>query len=307
MLNCIHAGRLTLLGLVLAASGAGCHTIQPSTPLTIHVRDAETQKPIPDATVRVIRFGKHSSDRDVVFTSEADGTAHTRLPQLDAAGVMVEIEAPGYLSKQTTLPRDIADALMEAKPFHPYKGPALAVSVDVFAGPRPTAELVLPTGYRGLVKAEIRVNPDQQWTAGQRAYSYAIAPNSVIQVGGAQKIVVQIDGPPVFGQGVGPDIVAKYADGRQLPKEAKGEDIGFRWIRRDGNDVYFVVGNNTDLTMAGRMLGVSDQNSNQDNSKKKQGGGGGGRQGGMGGGGMGGNGMGGRGGRGGMGGPGSPY
>jgi len=300
--NCIHAGRLALLGLVVAASAAGCHTIQPSTPLTVHVRDAETQQPVSGATVRVIRFGKHSSDRDVVFTSEADGAAHTRLPQLDASGVMVEIDAPGYLSKQTTLPRDIADALMEAKPFHPYKGPALAVSVDVFAGPRPTVELVLPTGYRGLVKAEVRVRQDQQWSAGQRVFSYAVAPNSVIQTGGIQRVVVQADGPSVFGQGVGPDIVAKYADGRQLPKEAKGEDIGFRWIRRDGNDVYFVIGTNTDVTMASRMLGVSDPSPNHDDAKKKQSaGGGGGRHGGMGGGGMGS-----RGGRGGMGGPGGP-
>ncbi|VTS02688.1 unnamed protein product [Gemmata massiliana] len=269
-----RASCLAHLSLVLAACATGCQTFQPSTPLTVRVRDAETQAPVPAAIVRVWRFGSHSEERDQTITAGADGIAHTRLAPPDEGGVMVEVTAPNHLPTQTTLPHDVVDALASTKRFHPYTGPPLEVTIDVFAGPRPTAELVLPVGFRGTIKAEIRVRADGSWPAGQRAFSYTVPENGVVRV----------EGPAVFGLGSGPDIVAKFADGTPLPKEAKNEEIALRWVRREGTDVSFVVGTSADLDAIRRTLGGGESERSQRASPSGQGGGrrggGGGRGGG---------------------------
>jgi uncharacterized membrane protein YgcG len=285
----MRGGRVAFVGLFLVISVTGCHTFQPSTPLAVNVHDAETHAPIPGATVRLWRFGPHADERDVGIISGADGIARTHLAPPDEGGVMMEVSAPGYLSTQTSMPQDIANALASAKQFHPYKGPPLAVTMEMFAGPRPVAELIVPTGYRGMVKAEIRVNTDGPWPPGQRAFTYTVPQNGVVRV----------EGPAVFGQGVGPEIVAKYADGTPLPTDAKNGDVAFRWVRRDGTDIYFAVGTLGDADIVRRSLGNLGNSENQaqsgssDKSGGRRGGGGGGGRGGRGGrGGGGGGGMG---------------
>src|SRR5262245_21316964 len=128
----IRAGRVALLFAALAASAAGCHTLQPSTPLTVHVRDAETHAPVSGATVRLWRFGSHASDRDRDATTGTDGSARPRVAPPDEGGVMLEVSAPNHLTTQTPIPQDVADALASARPLHPYAGPPLSVTVDVF-------------------------------------------------------------------------------------------------------------------------------------------------------------------------------
>jgi uncharacterized membrane protein YgcG len=284
----IRGGRVAVVGFFLVISVTGCHTFEPSTPLTVQVRDAETQAPIPGATVRLWRFGSHSEERDQSITTSADGTARPHLAPPDEGGVMVEVTASGYIAAQTTLPRDVTDALASAKTFQPYKGPPLAVTLDMFVGPRPVAELVLPVGFHGLVKAEIHPQADGPWPAGQRAFTYTVPANGV----------VRLDGPPVFGQSTGPEIVAKFADGTPIPKDATNAEVALRWIRRDGTTVYFAVGTSADADAARRTLGGIDADHSQSAPKDGQGG----RRGGGGGGGRGGRGGGGRMG-GGMGGP----
>jgi uncharacterized membrane protein YgcG len=288
----LRSGSVAFVGLLLAAS-TGCHTFQPSTPLTVQVHDAETHAPVPGATVRLWRFGPHADERDQGITAGADGVAQAHLAPPDEGGVMVEVSAPGYLSAQTALPQDVTNALASAKPFHPYKGPPLVVMTEMFAGPRPVVELVVPVGYRGMVKAEIRAQADGPWPPGQRAFTYTVP------AGG----VVRVDGPAVFGNTAVPEVIAKYADGTPLPKDAKNGEVAFRWVRRDGNDIYFAVGTAGDADAVRRTLGNISDSAPPSRSGDKQGGGGGrgggggggrrGGGGGMGGGGMGGGGMGG--------------
>ncbi len=289
----IRAGRVALLVFALTAPAAGCHTLQPSTPLTVHVRDAETQAPVPGATVRLWRFGSHAEDREQSYTTGADGDAVAHLAPPDEGGVMVGVTSPDYLTNQTTLPNELVDALSSAKPFHPYKGAPLVFTFDVYKGPRPTAELVIPTGFRGLIKAEVRVVPNGSWPAGQRVFSYTVPPTGVVDV----------SGPQIFNlAGVGPDFVAKLEDGTLLPKNPpKGEDVGLRWVIRKGpTTYYYVVGTAADLAAQRSVLGHDSSYSEGETKKSSGRGGGGGGGGGMGGRGMGG--MGGRGGGGGMGG-----
>ncbi|QJW96283.1 hypothetical protein [Frigoriglobus tundricola] len=289
----LRSGRAGLVCLVLAALSGGCQTLHPSTPLTVLVRDAETHAPLPEATVRLWRFGSHSEEHDQKFTTGPDGTATPHVAPPDEGGVMVEVNAAGYLPSHSPLPQDVTDALASAKRFHPYKGPPLSVTVEAFAGPRPKAELIIPSSYRGIVKAEIRGRADGPWQAGQRAFTYTLPPGS--------NGVIRLDGPMVFDLPSGPEIVAKFSNGSPIPSDAKNTEVAFRWIRRNGNDVYFVVGTSVDAETARRQLGANDIESGPP-PKKSDGGGGrggghgggrGGRGGGMGGGGMGGGGMGG--------------
>ncbi|MBN9118770.1 MAG: hypothetical protein J0I06_06360 [Planctomycetes bacterium] len=278
-----RAGRVALLVFVLVVPVTGCHTFQPSTPLTVHVRDAETQAPVPGATVRLWRFGPHAEERETGLTTGADGNATTRLAPPDEGGVMVEVTAPNHLTAQTTLPRDVVDALASAKAFHPYTGPPLVATVDVFSGPRPTVELVVPNGFRGLIKAEVRVQADRPWPAGQRTFSYTVPPDGVVRA----------DGPAVFGLSAGPEIVAKFADGTPLATEAKPEDVAFRWLRRDGTTVFYAVGTLAEANAARAAMGVGGDSAYSSGGSDKPKGGGGGRRGGGGMGGRGGSGRGG--------------
>jgi hypothetical protein len=264
---------LTCLVFFLATFATGCHAIQPSTPIAVTVRDAETHAPVSGATVHMWRYGSHEKERDVSFTTGADGVAHVRLAPPDEGGVFASVSSPNCLPVQVNLPQDISDALTSAKPFHPYSGPPLSITVDVFAGPRPTVELVLPSGFRGLVKAKVCVNAEGQWTPGQRAFSYKVPADGVVRV----------EGPPVFGQATGPDFVAKFADDTPLPKDGKGDVVALRWIRREGNEVCFAVGTITDETNARRSLGDLIDNTPNSKPSERPANSGGGRRGGMGG------------------------
>jgi hypothetical protein len=288
----IRAGRVVLLLLVLTAPAAGCHTFEPSTPLTVQVRDAETHEPLPGATVRLWRFGSHAEERDVSFTTASDGNASARLAPPDEGGVMVEVIAADHLATQMPVPQDVVDALASAKPFHPYKGPPLVVTVETYHGPRPTVELVVPDGYHGILKAEIRVQPNGEWPPGQRLFSYQVTGHTV-----------DVSGPPLFDSRIlpaGPEFVAKYANGTPLPvNPPKGEDVGLRWLRRDKQTVYYVVGTAADVAAARNELGLNSgysDGSSRGGGRGGSGGGGGSGMGGMGGrrgsmGGMGGSGM----------------
>lgn len=276
---------VALVGLFLVLSVTGCHTLQPSTPLAVHVHDAETHVPVPGATVRLWRFGPHADERDQGITTGADGVAQAHLAPPDEGGVMVEVSAPGYLPAQAALPHDVAAALASAKPLQPYKGPPLNVTMEMFAGPRPVVELIVPVGFRGMVKAEIRVQTEGPWPPGQRTFTYKVPRDGVVRV----------DGPAVFGQSAGPDIIAKYADGTVLPKDAKNSETAFRWVRRDGTDTYFAVGSLGDADVVRRSLGnlndsglqAKDSSDNRPSGGGGRRGGGGGRRGGGGGMGMG--------------------
>jgi hypothetical protein len=262
----IRAGRFIVPALVAALSATGCHTIEPSTPIAVHVRDAETHAPVPAVAVRLWRYGSHESDREANFVTDADGVAHARVGSPDHGGVMLEVSGPNCLPTQVTLPREVADALATARPLQPYEGPPLSVDVDVFAGPRPKVELVLPPGYRGVVKAEVRASQSGQWPAGQRLFSY------VVPTGG----VVRVEGPAVLGHGYGPEVVAKFVNGAPCPNEPKNEEVGLRWIRRDGNDIYFAVGTSADEAAARRAVGSGVDNTPPSASGSRSGGGGGG-------------------------------
>jgi hypothetical protein len=102
----------------------------------------------------------------------------------------------------------------------------------MYAEPGPTVELVVPAGYHGLVKAELRIQDDAPVRPGQRCFCYPVPLDGVVTAIG-----------PRLLRRVGPaDYRFRYADGLPLTPNAKGSEIGFWWLKTDGWSQCFVIG-----------------------------------------------------------------
>ncbi|MDB5312417.1 MAG: hypothetical protein JWO38_6619 [Gemmataceae bacterium] len=244
----------------------------------IRVIDAETKAPIAGAKVRLWCPNPRAPGlgKDAAGTTGTDGIALVRSDAGEDVGILIEVGAAGYLSEETDF-RCAIESPGAAGPPSADRAPGGTV-VEMFAGPRPTVELVVPTGFRGVVKAEVRIQ-DGVAQPGQRAFTFNVAPTGTVQV----------VGPPILKQGLGPDFRARYADGTPIPLKAEGLKMGFLWLRTAGDDHYFVVGTQTDWNEAHKAF------ANDTPPPRRDGGGGHG----AGGGGGGGRGMRGGGGRGG--------
>lgn len=201
---------------LLIVPATGCQLLHPTPPLDISVRDAETKAPIPDAHVTVWRASLETSPKS--GNTGPDGAVKIPAPPTADTPLLYEVVARGYLTRQTDVP-----AIRTAN------GGVL----EVFAEPRPYVELVLPDGYKGLIRARIRVQPDVQVPFRQRQYAFNVPPSGVVDV-----IL-----PPIFTRGSTPDIRVRYANGTTLPRTAKDYEIGCRWLQADAENGYiFVIG-----------------------------------------------------------------
>ena len=54
--------------------------------------------------------------------------------------------------------------------------------------------------------------------------------------------VVQVQGPPLLRRVFPPSYHARYPDGTPLGLDMDIQKVGFRWLKSEGNDHYFVVG-----------------------------------------------------------------
>jgi hypothetical protein len=107
----------------------------------------------------------------------------------------------------------------------------------MYAGPRPTVELVVPSGYRGVIKAEVQIQEDAPCQPGQRYFSYEVSPSGAVQVAGPALL------RRVFSLGVySLDVCAKYADGTVLSRDAKDAEVGCWWLKCEGSTHFFLVG-----------------------------------------------------------------
>ncbi len=264
--------------LVAIATLAGCHGLDR--PVSVMVRDAETKAPVVGASVSVSDTTAHPPHGTVVHTGDG-GVAHLKVNPAAEFGFAVEATAPGYLPTDKNL--SISDVrAIPSSPFasHDHDSPTLVL--EVFAGPRPTIDLIVPTGYHGILRVELRTQENVTYPPGQRSFQYDVPANGVVQVVGS----------PVLLHGLTPDFRAKYADGTPLIRDANDSEVGLRWVS-GGNDPVFVVGTRSEWNDIRKSL-------EKDEPRASHGGGGsgrgmgGGRHGGGGGRGMGGGGMGAR-------------
>jgi hypothetical protein len=218
----------------LLAAAPGCQAFHDYRPVSVQVRDAESKAPIAGAQVRI---SYPLTERAVAPASSsgatgADGVAQLRAAPYGNAGISVEATASGYMFENKTLTVEAVKAI-EPPTFFGNDPPRLVgFVVEMYAEPHPTVELVVPTGYRGMIRAEMRFREDAPCAPGQRTFTYDVQPSGS----------VQIVGPPLLRRVLAPDFLAKSADGTQLSGHPDGANLGFWSLRSEGATQLFWVG-----------------------------------------------------------------
>lgn len=211
---------------------AGCHTAPPAAPVEVQVLDAETKAPIDGAQVRMW----HSAAHSVVAsgTTGPDGMVRIPPPPAEDGPLVFEAMARDYL------PRQAGQPLLET----PH-----GVILEMISGPRPVVELVVPNGFRGLIKTRVIVQNDLPYPPHQRLFSFTVPPGGVVEA------VV----PPIFIRGITPDIRARYADGTPLARDARDAELGCRWLKADpDSDYIFSIGTKWEADEIRRALRKSE-------------------------------------------------
>ena len=272
--------RQLILCVLSLGAGPGCHTLYQDRTVAVVVRDAETNAVIRDAEVRVSDPADHQA-RVVAGTPAEDGATRLRVNPSAEVALSVEVSATGYFAEEKDLP---VETLREAPPrgfFGGTDGTPMLVVVEMYAYPRPTVELVVPAGYRGVIKAEVRASKGGGPAPGERAFSYTVPPNGV----------VQLPGGGIMRYALPSDFRARYADGTPLKPDAKDDEVGLRWVKSESGEAVFVVGTKSEWDGVRKSMEKdAPRGKPSGGSCGQQGRGGhrGGRGGGMGGGGMGG-------------------
>ncbi len=268
---------------IFAASG--CQLMHPSTPVAVTVRDAETNAPVPGAEVVFLYPASEPTEktRDLKATANASGIAQIRDVTSDDGLPQVKITAPGYILEQKGLPGDALRTIKEKNSLWSSSNHSdpVELAMYVYHGPAAAIELTVPVGYRGMIKADVRIREDIVYPREQRIFSGTV-------VDGA----VQVDGSPLLRSEYKPMFRARYADETPVPMNVQDNEVGFRWLRTEGRTEIFVVG--TRAEWEGFRRATDKAIAADSGGKKSGGGGGGGKRGGGGGGGMSGSGGGGQ-------------
>jgi hypothetical protein len=210
------------------------------------VRDAETKKPIAGAEVRVSYPLSRPSQApwDSVVQTGDDGVARVRAAAYGDAGIRVDAAANGYLSEDLSVPVETVREVASAHLFEDTaKRPARFV-IEMYAEPGPRVELLVPNGFRGLIRAEVRVQEDAPVPPGQRVFRFPVEPPGVVQV----------SGPPLLRRIYAPDYSARFADGTLVKKAAGDWDVGLRPLKNEANVYYFVLGTQSEFDNIRRDL-----------------------------------------------------
>ena len=226
--------RCHFCALAALALAAGCQAFHQYRPVVIETRDAETGKPISGASVH-LSYPVTNPDVapwDDSGTTAADGTLQLRAAPYGDVGVRVDAAAAGYMAQQKNLSVEAVQAL-EPAPLFGNAGPRpVSLVVEMLAEPEPAVELVVPTGYRGVVRAEVEVRDDLPCPPGQRLFTYPVS----------SKGVVKVTGPALLRRVVAADFRLRYADGTPLTRQAPDGQVQFWWVQAESRYQYFFVG-----------------------------------------------------------------
>jgi hypothetical protein len=234
------ARRLVYPALLLAVA-VGCQAVHRYRPVSVLVKDADTGEPVCGAEVRVSYPHTDSplAPPDTSETTGADGVARLRAAPYGDTGINVEATAKGYLAEETFLSVKAVESIEPAPLLGADQRRDVSLVLALHAGPRPTVELVVPTGYRGVVRAELHVEEGAPCPPGQRRFSVAVPPSGVVQV----------TGPALLRRVDSPDFRARYADGALLSRDAKESEIGLWGLGFDRNTWTFLVGTRAEYTI----------------------------------------------------------
>ena len=138
----------------------------------------------------------------------------------------------------------------------------MSIVVELFAGPTPTVELIVPSGYHGLIKAELHVEEHAACTPGQRSSRVAVPASGAVEV----------TGPPLLKRVCGPDFHARYAESPTVLGEPTYTEVGFRSLKDEQGCYYFVVGTQSEYDAVRRSEAAGDAGEKKPATGKKGGG-----------------------------------
>jgi hypothetical protein len=222
------------IGVAFLLLGAGCQSMYCYRPVAIQARDAETKQPIPGADIHIAYpyAPASKSPYESSGTTGPDGVAQLRAAPYGETGVRLEATATGYLSEQKFLPVEAVAAVEPAHFFEKVEDRPVSFVIELYSGATPTVELVVPTGYHGVVKVAVEARDDIPCPPGQRSFRYEVPWSGEVQV----------IGPSLLSRVVSSDFHAHYADGTPLSPRAKDTEVGWWWLKYDGRCHHFLVG-----------------------------------------------------------------
>jgi hypothetical protein len=276
MKNRRRLARCLVYPVLLLAGVPGCQAFHVYRPVTVLARDAETKQPIPGAEIHLSYPTAQSpgSPWEPVGVTGSDGTVQLKAAPYGEAGILLDASKSGYMSELKGYSTEAVEAVPPAFPFGPGGTRPVSFVVEMYAGPTPAVELVLPPGFRGEVRATVQIQEDAPRTPGQRLFSYPVAASGAVQV----------SGPPLLRRVTTPDFVARYANGiSALSRQAKDGEVGFWCVRTEGAVEYFLVGTRAEYEA---LLRAEADDGKPAKSSGGKGGKGGGKRGGRGGGGQ---------------------
>ena len=225
--------RNVLAAATLFAALPGCAILPSDRPVTVLVRDAETQKPVVAATVTIAcPLTKSLTGSPIArATTEAEGLARLRAAPFTDSVTMMQVTAQGYLEETKELSLESIAAIDPPGWFERLDRRPPNFTVDLYATPRPQVELALPVDFRGLIRVRTEIEIAAPGTAGLRRFGSPVSASG-------EAVVV---GPAILRQLLASDYSARYADGVALVRNPKDGSVGFWWLRKETDvDVFFV-------------------------------------------------------------------
>jgi hypothetical protein len=218
-------------------------------PVPVLVRDAETKEPIADAEVHLsYRLSRDSlAPFDSSQRTGADGIAHLKAAPYGVFGVSLEATAARYIPEQLSVSTEFIQNMKPAPLSKQGEQSPSECVIEMYAEPRFTVELIVPVGYRGLIKADVQIQDDLPAPPKQRCYRYEVADG-----------FVSIKAPAVLRRICPQEFRACYADGTPVDKEMTLLKVGFRSLRCEGKVHYFVVGTQPEYDMQRRSFIAED-------------------------------------------------
>jgi hypothetical protein len=227
-------------------------------PVAVLVRDAETKQPIATAEVRISYPFAGSAFVPSIATASTGSDGQARLQAAPFGdGLTLEAKAGGYLPETRDLSVLAIERLEPARLFEATERRPADFVVDLYAEPAFSVELVVPSAYRGLIKADVQIDDVAPIAARQRCFRYQVS-----QLG-----EVEVKGPALLRRIFPPTFRARYVDGKVLDGEMSLTRVGFRWVQQEGNKHYFVVGTQPEYDSFRRNL-VSESSPSEGRSQE---------------------------------------
>jgi hypothetical protein len=221
-----------LVGIVPFTSG--CLSFHDYRSVGVLVRDAETKKPISGAEVSLSY--PLASSPFAPFGSSGntgkDGIIHLRAVPNEDTGLRLETTAKGYQPEDQRLSVEAVRKMAPA-PWYEFGSARPAdLVVELYAEPSFYVELVVPVGFRGLIKTSTDIDETVTCPIGERGFRYAVPTSGEVVIKGPAR-VLQIYAPAYR---------CKVADGTVLDSQMDSVKVGFRWLSASGASQFFVVG-----------------------------------------------------------------